>query len=381
MSPRARKPQPGIPEHIDIAKLPAGIYWDASGKGRWFVFETVEGKKKRRTVAGPDARLSDLHSIAEMPKDDRTGTVAWVCEQYHASPKFSKLEPGTRRDYTYSRDVLINQPTALGAPFGQLQVAKLRNHNLQRLIDRIESEGTPTKANKAKRYASIVFRWALNRGVVTHNPATGLEQASEKPRQRLPSNLAYNKLLAFAKERGQRVSRTAGSLPDHLWMVMELGYMCRLRGIETLTLTEAAATPEGLKTNRRKRSRDSVVLWAPRLLAAWDAAIARRQRIVASRSLPVPLKAEDRVVFLAESGDPLSKSGLDTAWQRLVKLAIAEGIITDEERFSLHDLKRKGGTDAPGSKGERQDALGVSDAMMKVYDKSEPRVKPSGITE
>lgn len=93
------------------------------------------------------------------------------------------------------------------------------------------------------------------------------------------------------------------------------------------------------------------------------------------------MKAEDRVVFLAESGDPLSKSGLDTAWQRLVKLAIAEGVITEEERFSLHDLKRKGGTDAAGSKGERQDALGVSDAMMKVYDKSKPRVKPSGITE
>ena len=48
-----------------------------------------------------------------------------------------------------------------------------------------------------------------------------------------------------------------------------------------------------------------------------------------------------------------------------------------EDRFSLHDLKRKGGTDTVGTRAEKQDALGVSEAMMKRYDKSVPRVKPS----
>jgi len=33
------------------------------------------------------------------------------------------------------------------------------------------------------------------------------------------------------------------------------------------------------------------------------------------------------------------------------------------------------------SKSKRQDAFDVGDAMMKVYDKSNLRVKPSGITE
>ena len=96
---------------------------------------------------------------------------------------------------------------------------------------------------------------------------------------------------------------------------------------------------------------------------------------------PEMLRVEDRALFLSQGGEPLSKSGLDTAWQRLIKLAIEKEVIAPEQRFSLHDLKRKGGTEAAGSKGERQDALGVSDAMMKVYDKSVPRVKPSGFTE
>ena len=48
-----------------------------------------------------------------------------------------------------------------------------------------------------------------------------------------------------------------------------------------------------------------------------------------------------------------------------------------EERFSLHELKRKGGTDMPGTRAEKQDARGVTEAMMKIYDKSVPLVTPS----
>ncbi|PZP82650.1 MAG: hypothetical protein DI592_09445 [Stenotrophomonas maltophilia] len=258
------------------------MYWDATGRGRWYIFEAATGidgpRKARRTVAGPEAKLSELHSIIEM--GESTGTVEWVCAQYHDSAKFKGLAAGTRDDYEAARNVLINYPTILGVPFGKLQVAKLRNHNFQRLVDKIESAGTPTKANKVLRYSRLVFRWALNRGIVDHNPAQGLEQAKERKRQRLPTDAAYAKLLAFAHERSMRTARTEGSVPPYLWMIMELGYLCRLRGIETLTLTEAQGTTEGLHTNRRKRSRDNLVEWTPRLRRAWDAAIARREAII-----------------------------------------------------------------------------------------------------
>lgn len=158
---------------------------------------------------------------------------------------------------------------------------------------------------------------------------------------------------------------------------MELGYLCRLRGIETLPLTEAQGTAEGLHTNRRKRSRDNLVEWTPRLRRAWDAAIACRDAIIKHHGLPVQLRADLRLLFLAEHGEPLQKTSLDSAWQRFIQLAISAGVISADERFSLHDLKRKGGTDTAGNRAERQDALGVTDAMMKIYDKSVPRVKPS----
>ncbi|WP_285315388.1 site-specific integrase [Stenotrophomonas maltophilia] len=380
MAPRPRKHNPSIPPHIDQAKIPKGVYWDATGRGRWYIFETATGidgpRKARRTVAGPQAKLSELHALVEA--GEGPGTVEWVCTQYHDSAKFKGLAPGTRADYESARKVLVTYPTNLGVPFGKLQVNKLRNHNFQRLIDRIESAGTPTKANKVLRYSRLVFRWALNRGIVNHNPAQGLEQAKERKRQRLPTDEAYAKLIAFARERSTRTARTEGSVPPYLWMIMELGYLCRLRGIETLTLTEAQGTTEGLHTNRRKRSRDNLVVWTPRLRAAWDAAIVRREAIIDRHSLPVQMRTDQRYLFLAEHGEPLQKTSLDSTWQRFIQLAIASGIILAEDRFSLHDLKRKGGTDTAGNRAERQDALGVTDAMMKVYDKSVPRVKPSG---
>ncbi|WP_198422621.1 MULTISPECIES: hypothetical protein [Stenotrophomonas maltophilia group] len=103
----------------------------------------------------------------------------------------------------------------------------------------------------------------------------------------------------------------------------------------------------------------------------------RRDGIIKHHGLPVQLRADLRFLFLAEHGEPLQKTSLDSTWQRFIQLAISAGVISVEERFSLHDLKRKGGTDTAGNRAERQDALGVTDAMMKVYDKSVPRVKPS----
>ena len=114
-----------------------------------------------------------------------------------------------------------------------------------------------------------------------------------------------------------------------------------------------------------------------RLREAWESALSLRKAVLAKRKQPDQLRPENRFLFISEDGEPLSKHGLDSAWQRLIKSAIKDGVITEEQRFSLHDLKRKGGTDTPGNRADKQDALGVSEAMMKVYDHSVPVVKTS----
>ncbi len=93
------------------------------------------------------------------------------------SAEFKGLALGTRPDYE-SAPKFVSYPSNLGVPFGKLQVNKLRNHNFQRLVDRIESAGTPTKANKVLRYSRLVLRWALNQGIVNPNPARDLSRRS-----------------------------------------------------------------------------------------------------------------------------------------------------------------------------------------------------------
>ncbi|MDM7480643.1 hypothetical protein [Halomonas sp. C22] len=132
-------------------------------------------------------------------------------------------------------------------------------------------------------------------------------------------------------------------------------------------------------TNRRKGSRDNVVRWYPRLSAAWSAAAERRAGIWKAKGRPVPMHPENRPLIVAADSSELRKSGLDTAWQRLIRLAIEEGIITGEELFGLHDLKRRGITDTKGTRHEKQEASGHRSAsMMDTNDLSVPVVRHPG---
>jgi hypothetical protein len=159
---------------------------------------------------------------------------------------------------------------------------------------------------------------------------------------------------------------------------MELAYLCRLRGIEVVTLTDANALEEGILTNRRKGSRDNIVRWTPRLRAVWEGAKAVRAKTWEHRKIPIPITASKRFIIVASHGGPLRKSSLDTAWQRFITLAIAEGDIDPEDRFGLHDLKRRGVTDTSGTRADKQEASGHRDPkMMDIYDLSVPTVSPS----
>ncbi|MGQ7248845.1 hypothetical protein ACUN9Y_16100 [Halomonas sp. V046] len=52
-------------------------------------------------------------------------------------------------------------------------------------------------------------------------------------------------------------------------------------------------------------------------------------------------------------------------------MAIEEEVITKDERFGLHDLKRRGITDTQGTRHDKQEASGHrSAAMLDVYDLS-----------
>ncbi len=370
---RPRRLAENFPAHIDIHRLPKGCYWDKRASC-WYTIH-IEPKQRWQRIADAKATLADLHRILEDIGGIQRGTVGRVLDEFHKSETFKKLSPRTRDDYEYQRE-LSGTIKARTGTLDTLVVSRLTVQVMQRIIDAIAVK-TPTKANHLLRYWRRTFKWGIQRGECDNNPCQGVEQAKERKRRRRPDPEAVLALTIFARERGGLPAHSEGSCSPYLWIMIEIGYLCRLRPIETLTLTDANVQRDGLLTNRRKGSRDSLVLWTPRLRAAIDAASSLREKQSAGQ--PVPIRPEDRRLIVTQDGAPLSNDGLNSAWQRLIRSAIKTGTIQSAQRFGLHDLKRKGITDTPGTRGEKQLASGhKAEAMLDIYDYSVPSVKPAG---
>jgi site-specific recombinase XerD len=241
--------------------------------------------------------------------------------------------------------------------------------------------GRPSKANHLLRYFRVLFGWGMRHGHCKTNPAEGAKQVRERKRHGMPTREAYDAVLNFARDRGALLAHTKGSCPPYLWPLLEIKYLCRMRSIEVVRLTEAHASEKGLYVARTKGSNDNIVKWTPRLKAAWDAALAVRAQTLArptNRRRPIPIRPEQRFIFISESGTPLTKAGLDNAWQDLIVAAIEEKIIAAEDRFTLHGLKHRGITDTVGKKAEKKAASGhKSDAMLDLYDHEVAVVEPA----
>lgn len=356
-----------IPAHIDQTKLPKGAYWDRRDRVWYTLTTTGDGKARRCKVAGADAKLSDLHRLLEDLAGAKNGTLGWLCDLFNGSSKFRALAEKTRADYESQRRLVASYRTKAGL-LEELTIGGITSPFLQRLIDKI-GETHPSKANHLVRYLSRVFNWGIPRGRCHSNPAKGIEKAKERKRRRLPAGQVHMALVEYARANHE----------DYLWVFMELAYLLRLRGIEVLTLTDAHEAPEGVQTNRRKGSRDTLVLWSPRLRAAWDAAKARRRRIWDAKRRISPIKPDDRPLLVNAKGAAITRRTLDQLWQTMMTKAIGDGVIGQDDRFGPHDLKRKGITDTKGTRHEKREASGHrSESMMDVYDLSLPEVTTPG---
>lgn len=70
-------------------------------------------------------------------------------------------------------------------------------------------------------------------------------------------------------------------------------------------------------------------------------------------------------------------AGMSSAWQRFIRTAMSEGVIAEDERFSMHGRKHREITGTEGNRGDRQDAAGhKSPTTTGRYDHDVPVVKP-----
>jgi hypothetical protein len=311
------------------------------------------------------------------------GTVGWLLDEYHKSTKFDTLAKSTQAQYDKQR-AIVKSRKIRGGMLGDFALTGITRPGIQKLVEQIVKEGHPTKANHVLRYLRVVCRWGLNHGCAPDawdgvNPAEGVEPARERKRFRMPTVATMRAVQQFARAGALKKAHTEGSVAPYLWAVIEIAYRCRLRGIELCRLTDDCAKQEGLYAFRVKGSNDNVTSWSPEIREAWDALVRYRDDRIAAHRLPVLLRRRDRRVLVGQTGQPLSKSGLESAWQDLMTAVIRKGVIPPEERFGLHGLKHRGITDTRGNKADKQTASGhKSPTMLERYDHEVPVVKPAG---
>lgn len=391
---RPRRQDPSIPAHIDQSKIPGGILWDRSGNGRWYVREldAATDRVRAKTVAGRDARLSDLHAIAEARKGGaRRGSVAYVLDRFHAHRDFKRLAASTRRHYEDYAAAIKVYPTKRG-PLGEQIVDSLGTPYVRALIDQIADgkqadspggksiPGYPTKANHWLRYLRRAFSWGIQHDACTTNPARGVDAVPEVRNHRMPERAVFRAVQEFARAAGARGAREKGRHPPYLWAGMELAYQARLRGIEVLTLHDGLIDELDLvlHTNRRKGSRDTQVLVGERTSQAIAALQAYRKEIWASRDLATPIRPEQRPLFVSEDGTRLTRSGWNTAWGKMMRAAVKARVLTADQRFGLHGLKHRGVTDSPGTAQHKQQGAGhKTPSMTHLYDHEIALVEPA----
>ncbi len=353
---RKRTFNPDIPGHIDQRALPAGVYWEL---GRWYILvDQPEGRPRKKTIAGPAAKLSELHGLVE---DALTGvlrgTLQHLVDAFKKSTEYSRLTPGTRKGYDRQAADACSWRLKDGSTLGEMQLRRFDVPTIQRLVETMAAgrpaqgqqpavPATPTKANHVLRYLRRLFSWGIRHGHCKHNPCKGVREAAEVGQFKMPTPEAQEAVLAFARERAARKAHTAGSVSPYMPAVMVLAYAVRLRGIEVNTLTDAHLTDDGIVSNRTKGSIDNLTEWNDDLKAAVAWLQDYRAERMAAHKRPVPIRPEARQLLVSESGTPLTKSALDSAWQRLIHAAIAAKVIAAGERFSLHGLKHRGITDS-----------------------------------
>lgn len=301
--------------------LPPYVYRRRHG----FIYRQYLGSENGRAKFGKDVFLGGLDTpireiwvAYDQALGKSTDTLNWLLDEYHKSSQFQELAPKTRKDYDGYRKTLTSQDAG-GKPFGQFSLVDIDMYTIRGYLDTYSHNGrrAPISANRQIQYLKAVWNWALERHKdIPPNPCIGVKLNKQTPRRRLVSREDYEKVRALA----------TGYIP----IMMEIAYLCRARRGEITTLKRSDVLEEGLRLVRAKGSEGEITLWSPRLRAAVEAAKAY------NAGAPSPVTGA--WLIHDKAGQPIKKNAFDSAWQKVMAKAEAEGV----DRFTFHDLKAAG---------------------------------------
>ncbi|MDN5849115.1 MAG: integrase [Nitrococcus sp.] len=211
----------------------------------------------------------------------------------------------------------------------------------------MDARGAPIRANREIALFSHLYRYLIRWGVVQSNPCREVARNKESPRTRYVTDAEFWAVHDLA--------------PPVVGLVMRLAAITGLRIGTILTLRRDQIADEGLRIPAVKRGKALLILWSADLRAVIGEL--KRLRDVAGLHL-----------VCRRDGKPYTGNGFQTLWKRVIGQALAQGKLT--ERFTLHDLRAKAGSET-----DDDELLGHQDVrvLRRHYQRAPRRVRPNEV--
>lgn len=291
-------------------------------------------------------RVLDLNGRA-----DDAGTLAEVWRLYrgtgdHPAEAWKLLSPRTQRDYeVYSVPLL--------RVFGAAGVAVIQPSDIARYL-RVERADAPVRANREIALLSNLMREAVERGMREVNPCKQVRKNKERPRTEAPEP---DELDAFVAWVAQQTSQRAV-----VGLMAEFAALAGNRRAEFLDLSRTQIDRQAgvIRLLRAKQHGGTVKVELVTITPALAAVLDRADRL--------PGAADRQIVFPSRDGNRYTEAGFTTLWGRVMRAALAEGVV--KRRFTFHDLRAYYTTQHKAQTGDLPELHASTSTTARVYDRS-----------
>lgn len=296
-------------------------------------------------------RNEAIRRVQELLGGDKDhGTLRWLWKRYtKESPNWKKLADLTKEDYQQAW-------IAIEKSFGNMQVTQIDGLMVSHYVHQ-ERASAPKRANTEKALLSNLFNFGIEQKICILNATAGVPGHEVEPRSAVPTSVQLSKYLNWlSKQTRQR--RIVG-------MAAEYASLAGSRKCEFLQLTwpqidQQKGEIRTIRAKQRGKKRGHIID-VVRISPALDALLNRLQAI---------RKNDNIYVFTNRFKNGYSDRAFKTLWHRCIQAAIKERVLTQNSKFTFHDLRAFYVTKHKTSKGTLPDLHKNPEVTARVYDRN-----------
>jgi integrase len=321
---RRRKTNRHLPERMYCK---AGTYYFLDSQGKYYGLgrDYFKAIAKYAQIRGPQGPLTSMNSLVD---------------------RYIQEVSPNKAPATYKKEVRYSQ--YIKAAFGEASPDQIKPRGIYSFRDEIGKRGQ-VQANRTLALMSCIFSKAVEWGVVDSNPCKQVKRYTETPRNRYITNDEYNAFISIA--------------PPLIAAYCDFKLLTGLRRQDILSLSKSQLRDEGIYIQTGKSGKKLIIEWSDELKTA----------VYIAKNLPRPIHG--LYLFCTRKGQRYTPDGFSSIWQRTMRKALKEGVIT--ERFTEHDIRAKTGSDAEGlDHASRLLTHSNSKTTEQHYRRKTPIVKP-----